>query len=121
MASTTKKPAATYPLAVASFVLGAVGLLLFFMPVLGIPLGSVGLLLGLIAFSVAIFGGPSSLRWSVLGTLLCVFALGIDVLVGNSPQVEEPPRKESQVREPPLPRWIPPPADPRIWLNDRGR
>jgi hypothetical protein len=110
-----------YPLSVASFVLGAVGLLLFFMPVLGIPFSSIGLLFGIVAFLVAIFGGPSSLRWSVLGTLLCVFAFGVDVLIGNSPQIEAPPRKESQVRVPPLPRWVPPPADPRIWLNDRDR
>ncbi len=39
----------------ASFVLGAVGLLLFFLPVLGIPLSSTGLAVGLIALLAAIF------------------------------------------------------------------
>ena len=68
-----------YALGLTSLVLSAVGLLLFFLPILGIPLASVGLLFGLAGLLAALFGARSSLRWSVLGVLLSFLALGTDL------------------------------------------
>ena len=118
MATITKNHATAYPLSVASFVLGAVGLLLFFMPVLGIPLGAIGLLFGVLGLLTAVFGGPSSLRWSMMGTLLCVLALGVNVATGYAPRVMVPPSNEPTTQQPPLIPFVPPPADPRIWLGE---
>ena len=52
-------------LGLTSVVLGAVGLLLFLLPVLGIPFGTAGLAFGLVGFVVAVVGGPSASagRW----------------------------------------------------------
>ena len=62
-----------YALGLTSLVLSAVGLLLFFLPILGIPLASVGLLFGLAGLLAALFGddpvsagrcwGSCSLSW----------------------------------------------------------
>lgn len=117
MATLPKNRATAYPLSVASFALGAVGLLLFFMPVLGIPLGAIGLLFGVLGLLTAVFGGPSSLRWSMLGTLLCVLALAVGVATGYAPRVELPPRNQPQTARLPLVPYVSPPADPRMWVN----
>ena len=53
-----------------SVILGSVGALLFFLPVLGIPLGAVGLVFGIVGLLLAILGGWTSLRWSVAGIVV---------------------------------------------------
>ena len=68
-------------LGLSSVILGAVGGLLFFLPVLSIPLGVVGLALGAIGFLAAIFCGCTSLRWSVVGIVVSGLALGIAVVI----------------------------------------
>ena len=107
---------------VASCVLGAVGLLLFFLPILGIPLASTGLVIGLIALLVAVFGGRSSLRLSVLGTVLALLALGANLAIALAPlnTVSQEAHPHTW-QEPPKRVYVAPPADPRIWLNDRDR
>ena len=106
----------------ASFVLGTVGLLLFFLPVLGIPLAGTGLVVGLIALLTAVFGGRSSLRLSVLGTVLALLALGANLAIALAPlnTVSQEAHPHTW-QEPPRRAYIAPPADPRLWLNDRDR
>ncbi len=106
----------------ASFVLGSVGLLLFFLPVLGIPLAGTGLLIGLVALLVAVFGGRSSLRLSVLGTALSVLALGANLAITLAPLNTVSQEAHPHMWQPPPVRvYVAPPADPRLWLNDRDR
>lgn len=101
---------------------GAVGLLLFFLPILGIPLAGTGLVIGLVALLTAVFGGRSSLRWAVLGTALCVLALVVGLAITlapvNSGLQEAHPHAW---QEPPKRVYVAPPADPRMWLDDRDR
>ncbi len=107
---------------VASFVLGAVGLLLFFLPILGIPLSGTGLAVGLIALLAAVFGGRSSLRLSVLGTALSILALGANLAVTLAPLNTLSQEAHSHTwQAPPSRPYVAPPADPRMWLNDRDR
>ncbi len=105
-----------YALGLTSLVLSAVGLLLFFLPILGIPLASVGLLFGLAGLLAALFGARSSLRWSVLGVLLSFLALGTDLAIARAPQSRIPHQAEPRIwQRPSGPVYVPPPADPGIW------
>jgi hypothetical protein len=119
MVTTLEKRKPAYGLGIASLVLGAVGLLLFFLPVLGIPLASCGLLFGLIALLTAIFGGRSDLRWSVLAVALCLMALAADMSIALAPAGHIPHQAEPRTRQTsPGRTYVPPPADPLIWRND---
>ena len=60
---------------VASFVLGMIGFMLFFLPILGAPISVIGLGAGVVGCLVA--GATSqegSLRWSVAGVVLSCLA-----------------------------------------------
>jgi VIT1/CCC1 family predicted Fe2+/Mn2+ transporter len=114
---TTHQQSTNPPLGIglASVILGSVGGLLFFLPVLGIPLGMVGLALGLVGLLLAILGRASSLRWSVAGVLVSGMALGTGVLIGMAPagylQNPSPPAIWQNVADHP---YVPPPARPGI-------
>ena len=68
-----------------SVILGSVGALLFFLPILGIPLGAAGLAFGIAGLLMAILGRWTSLRWSVAGIAVSAIALGIGVLIALAP------------------------------------
>jgi hypothetical protein len=98
-----------------SVVLGSVGLLLFFMPILGIPLSAVGLLFGVVGLLMAI-GGRSSLRWSPAGAVLCCLALGVGIAIAVVASHDLPDRSNRQTEQDAAERlYIPPPAPPN-WL-----
>jgi hypothetical protein len=98
-----------------SVLLGSVGVLLFFMPVLGIPLGAVGLAFGILGLLMAVCGGWTSLRWSVVGIVVSGLALGIGIAIalapaGVLPNPKGPPVRQSMPDQP----YVPPPARPGI-------
>ena len=64
-------------------IFGAVSLLLFFLPVLSIPLGGAGLVFGFGGLALALFGGRASLRWSVVGIAVSVLALSVAVAIAR--------------------------------------
>ena len=72
---------------VSSFVLGMIGFMLFFLPILGAPISVVGLFAGLAGCLVAGATSRGSLRWSVGGVVLCLMALGINVAVAYAPRL----------------------------------
>jgi hypothetical protein len=118
MLTTLEKREPHHGLGLASLVLGAVGLLLFFLPVLGIPLASCGLLIGLIALLAALFGDRSNLRWSLPAVALCLLAVVADLSIGLAPAGPIPYQAEPRSQQSlPVRPYVPPPADPRIWLN----
>ena len=97
----------------ASVILGSVGALLFFLPVLGIPLGAVGLVFGIVGLLMAILGGWTSLRWSVAGIVVSGLALGTGIAIslaptGILPNPKGPPAEQSTADRP----YVPPPARP---------
>ena len=62
MTAITSSPERHVGMGLMSVVLGSVGLLLFFLPILGIPLAAIGLAFGVIGFFMANIGG-----WSACG------------------------------------------------------
>jgi len=66
-----------------SVILGSVSLVLFFLPVLGIPLGGVGLAFGSMGLVLALRNGGASFRWSLAGIALCGLALGVGITIAT--------------------------------------
>jgi len=66
-------------LGLASTVLGTIGLLLFFLPILGIPISGAGLVLGFLSFLGSRFKG------SAVGIAVCTLALAINLAIAYSP------------------------------------
>ena len=111
----TISPASDPPLGMGltAAILGSVGALLFFMPVLGIPLAAVGLVFGVVGLLMAILGGRTSLRWSAAGIVVSGLALGIGLAIavapaGVLPNPKGPPVEQSVPERP----YVPPPARP---------
>jgi hypothetical protein len=92
-------------------ILGAVGILLFFLPVLSIPVGAVGLAIGILGLLLGLLGNRTSLRWSVVGIVVSGLALGLAVLIALAPSGYLPSPKASPGWQG-VPDWpyVPPPA-----------
>jgi hypothetical protein len=100
-------------LGLTSVVLGVVGLLLFFLPILSIPLGGVGLVFGVAGLVLALMGGWSSLRWSVAGIALSGLALAVSLAIAQAPAGYLPSRAIPLDTQPVPDRpYVPPPARP---------
>ncbi|MGA2257841.1 MAG: hypothetical protein ABSG53_24525 [Thermoguttaceae bacterium] len=96
-----------------SVILGSMAALLFFLPVLGIPLGAMGLVFGIVGLLLALLGGWTSLRWSVVGILVSGLTLGIGIAIALAPAGLLPNPKGPSVREnAPAQPYVPPPARP---------
>src|SRR5581483_4074923 len=76
----------------ASLVLGMIGSLLFFLPVLGIPISAFGLLCGIAGCIGARAGAGPTLRWSAGGVALCALALAVNFGLYYAPYGYLPPR-----------------------------
>jgi hypothetical protein len=79
-------PASGPPLgaAVASVVLGAVGVLLFFLPILSIPLGGIGVIFGLVGAVWTLRGDARSLRWAIAGLVVSGAALCVGITIAKA-------------------------------------
>jgi hypothetical protein len=112
--ASTELPRAGLPpvgVGVASAVLGGVGMLLFILPVIGIPVSIAGLVLGLVGCMAALMGSRVSLRLSITGVVLSSIALGGDVAITWAPAGYLPNSSVQQVIEPvPGRPYVPPPA-----------
>lgn len=86
-----------------------IGFLLFFLPILGVPISVVGLFAGLAGCLVAGATSRGSMRWSVGGVVLCLLALGINVAVAYAPCFATPPTGPPSMSVPDSP-YVPPPA-----------
>ncbi|HVT28864.1 MAG TPA: hypothetical protein VHE81_12690 [Lacipirellulaceae bacterium] len=101
-----------------SVVLGAIGLMLFFLPVIGIPISVSGAAIGLIGIVVAYFGGSASLRLCVAGIVLSGCAVGINWAIRGAAGGYYWPRQTFPSLPPATERpYVPPPAEPRISFN----
>ncbi len=70
--------------AVASVVLGAVGVLLFFLPILSIPLSGIGVVFGLVGIVWTLRGDARSLRWAIAGLVVSAAALGAGITIAKA-------------------------------------
>jgi hypothetical protein len=98
----------------SSVVLGAIGMAMFILPVLALPISGAGLVVGLIGIVVALVGGDVRLRACVAGVLLSACAAGVVWAIAAAPTGYFPPRAASNVFDLPEGRpYVPPPAPPR--------
>jgi hypothetical protein len=99
-------------LGMASLVLGTVGLMLFFLPILGIPISVLGLFFGLVGFGVALFRPRVSLRWGLGGIGMSALALLLNIGIVYAPAGyiptggQQPPPWRAVPDRP----YVPPPA-----------
>jgi hypothetical protein len=93
---------------VTSFVLGMIGFMLFFLPILGAPISVIGMAAGIAGCLLAGATSRGSMRWSVGGIVLCCLALGINVAVAFAPRFSAPPTGPPAVTVPDRPYVSPP-------------
>jgi hypothetical protein len=80
-------------LGMTSLVLAFIALLVFFMPILGIPISLCALCFGVVGFIVALFAPRASLRWSLGGIAASCLALGVNLAIAYAPSSYLPDRK----------------------------
>jgi hypothetical protein len=99
--------------AVTSVVLGAVGMLLFFLPILSVPLGGFGLIFGVAGIVWALRGDVRSLRWATAGLVVSVAALCTGIAIAKAP-ADGPQTSSSQLQSERIHArpYVPPPARP---------
>jgi hypothetical protein len=76
-----------------SLVFGHLALALFFMPVLGFPLGVCGLVSGFVGLLVAVRWRGVNWRWSVAGLAVCLLAIAVNAAVSTAPEEILPRRR----------------------------
>lgn len=91
----------------ASVILAAIALLMFFLPVLSLPISGAALVVGAAGAWAAMRGGRSRLRLSVAGVLLAICAQGIVWSIAMAPSGYFAPRSV-------FPNWRPIPAGPYV-------
>jgi hypothetical protein len=103
-----------------SLVLGVIAILLFFLPILGIPISAFGLCFGILGFFAALLARGARLRWSLGGIVISALALGINIAVAYAPEGYLADRNVPKLWQPVPDRpYVPPPA-PSRWVGDPG-
>lgn len=102
-----------------ALVLGHIALVLFFMPVLGVPISAAGLIFGLAGLVLAPLTPRSSRRFSVAGFAVCAVALLVTLALhrapaGYLPAPRVPPSWQRALGAP----NPPPPARPGAWPRE---
>src|SRR5437764_783921 len=90
-----------------SQVLGAIGLLLFFLPILGLPISAFGLLSGLLGVGMTFGRGGLPLRWSAIGSMVSALAVAVNLAIAYAPGADQ------VARNAPAP-WQPVPDRPDV-------
>ena len=70
---------------VASVVLGVISTMLFFLPILGAPIGAVGLILAIVGCVIGAVSSRASLRWSSVGVAVSSLAVAINLAIAHAP------------------------------------
>jgi hypothetical protein len=68
-----------------SFVLGMIGMILFFLPILGAPISGLGAVAGIVGCFLAGGTNRAHLRWAVAGVVLSFLALSVNLGLAWSP------------------------------------
>jgi len=98
-------------LGMTSLVLAFIGLLLFFLPILGIPISLLALGFGILGLIVAFFVPGPSLRWSLGGIAASCLALSVNLAIAWAPSGYLPERRMPTPWQPVPDRpYVPPPA-----------
>ena len=79
-------------LGMSSLVIGLIGLALFFMPIMGIPLGLIGVVCGVVGLGATMLVKGVSPRWSLEGIVVSGVALAANYFIASAPDSELPSR-----------------------------
>jgi hypothetical protein len=102
-------------LGLSSVILGAIGLVLFVVPIIGISISVAGFVLGMAGIIGAFLGGRASLRLSVAGILLSGCGLVTTWAIALAPGGYFRPRAVFPSLQPAIERpYVPPPAAPQM-------
>jgi hypothetical protein len=95
----------------SSLVLGFIGLIVAFLPVLGIPISACGLALGILGLIAAALSRGASLRWSLAGFGVCALSMLVNSALAWVP-VNDLPGKGHLKQWPAVPDrpYVAPPA-----------
>ena len=115
MPSTSPSHAPLTALGMSSLVIGIIALVFAPLPILGIPVGCCGLLLGFGGVAAFLFLGDASLRWSLAGIAVSSMALTMSLAINLAPANVQLGRGIPK----PWPRvpdraFVPPPAQSEI-------
>lgn len=100
-------------LGLSSVTLGATGLLLFLLPILGLPISGTGILVGLVGCGIALATERASVRLNVAGVVISSLAFALVWGISLAPSGFFAPRPSPTLSPPLLGRpYIPPPAPP---------
>jgi hypothetical protein len=83
----------------ASVMLSSIGIVLFFLPILGGPLSAVGLLLGAAGLLMAATGRGANLLWSLAGLGIGSVGLTLNLALAFAPLMPEPPSPSRSMRQ----------------------
>lgn len=99
--------------AVASMVLAVIGLALFLLPILSLPVSGLAVLAGLVGLVMAVWSGTATLRWAIAGLLLSLVALMLNLSIAYAPEhpIESSGRPTFWRQDLDAPR-VPPPQAP---------
>jgi hypothetical protein len=98
-------------LGLASVVLGAIGLMLFVLPILAIPISACGLAAGVIGMVAAAFWSSIDGRLALAGAVLCLLAMIVEFALAQAPSGNWGQPSDPSTATPLLPRsYIAPPA-----------
>ncbi len=79
-------------LGMTSLVIGLIGLALFFLPIMGIPLGLVGVAFGIVGLGATMLVKGVSPRWSLEGIVVSCVALAANYFIASAPDSTLPSR-----------------------------
>jgi hypothetical protein len=98
-------------LGLASVVLGAIGLMLFVLPILAIPISACGFLASVIGLVAAKYSKSIDGRLALAGAVVCALAIGIELAIAYAPSGDWGQPADPSTPSPILPkRYIAPPA-----------
>ncbi len=113
MSASSREFAPSLEFGIAAVCLGSIALLLFFLPILSIPISLCGLAAGVGGLIRGRFAAAAGLRWSLIGCALCGAVLGLECILANAPTGELPGRAlPIQTWSPPDRPYVSPPSSP---------
>jgi len=98
-------------LGLAAVVLGAVGLMLFILPIVAIPISASGLVVGAVGVVGSLFSKSIDGRLAIVGTVVCALAVSVELAIAYAPSGNWGQPRDPATGAPGLPkRYIAPPA-----------
>jgi hypothetical protein len=98
-------------LGLASVVLGAIGLMLFVLPILAIPISVCGLVAGVCGIGLARFWKTIDGRLALAGVVVCALGISVELAIAYAPSGDWGRPADPSTSSPAMPRgYVAPPA-----------